>query len=372
VRVTQLMLSKGFGGAERSFVDLCLALADAGHEVQALCHERFVARPRLAGRSDLALGTVNARGLWDRWSLIRLERLVRDFRPALVHAHLARGAWAAGHVGRRTGVPVVVKTHNYVKLKYYRQVDRFIPTTRDQARYLRHHGIGEARIERIPNFCAMDPAAAARRPPARGARVLTYGRMVAKKGFHDLLEAFARVRAAGVDATLVVGGDGPERARLERAAAAPGLAGAVRFAGWIDDVPEALAQADLFVLPSRDEPFGIVALEAMAGGVPVVTTRTQGPREVLDEATARFAEVADVPSLAAALAAALADPAASERRAAAALERYRREYHRDAVVPRIVALYERVADESGGGPGGGSGGAPAGGSTGASRRGVRT
>lgn len=343
MKITQLMLSKGFGGAERYFVDLSLSLAEAGHQVQAVCHRNFVAHERLAGQPGIELATVNALGMWDRWSLRRLRQLVSAFGPQVLHAHLARGAWAGGHVATRCRIPLVVKTHNYVKLKYYRHVDVIIPTTRDQERYLLDHGIGEHRISRIPNFSCVPPASGVGTANAAPIRFVSYGRMVRKKGFDTLLGAFGRLRRDGLDCRLVIGGDGPELEEVRRQAADLGAGADLELPGWVDDVSALLARGDVFVLPSLAEPFGIAVLEAMAAGKAIVTTRTAGPSEIVDESCAWLVEIGDVESLSAAMRAAANNAAERRRRGEAALERYKTHYYKDAVVPRIVALYEGLA-----------------------------
>jgi glycosyltransferase involved in cell wall biosynthesis len=172
--------------------------------------------------------------------------------------------------------------------------------------------------------------------------VLSYGRYVPKKGFDVLLRAFKTLLDSGVDAFLKIGGDGPQRDELMMLIQELGIADHVNLGGWIDDVSAALDRADLFVLPSRDEPFGIVMLEAMARGVPFVTTCTQGPKEVLTDETAFFAEIASVESLALAMAAVVENPLDARNRAERALKLYRTTYYEDAVMPRIEALYQKM------------------------------
>lgn len=346
MRITQIMLSKGFGGAERYFVDLSLALAASGHTVQALCHTGFTGRELLSGVPGLEVATVAARGLWDLWSVRRMRRMVLAFGPEIVQAHLARAAWAAGRIVGREPVPLVAKLHNYVKLKYYRGVDAFIVTTRRQDAFLRKSGVPPDRIVHIPNFSSLPPAAGARRPERIPVRFVSCGRMVHKKGFAVLLEAVHELVERGVQLRLAIGGDGPQRAQLRRRADELGIGEQVAFPGWIEDVAAFLAGGDVFVLPSLDEPFGIVVLEAMSQGLPVVSTRTEGPLEILDEASAYFAAVGDAAGLAAAMQAAATDPEASARKAESALIRYRTRYHRDVVVPRVAALYARLAERS--------------------------
>lgn len=340
MRVSQVMLAAEFGGAERYFVELSRSLAEQGHQVQAICHRRFPAREQLTGLANLRLDTVPVAGPWHPWGHGPVLRRLRAFAPDIIHAHMARAADFAGRAGARLGVPVVVKLHNYVKLKSYRRVDHFVATTGDQVRYLRDRGIAAERVSLIPNFSAL-PAAAAPRPPPHGEPVfLSYGRMVNKKGFDVLLQAFADyVRQSG-GGRLVLGGAGPEAAALRAQAEGLGIEARTEFPGWLSDVPTALARADVFVLPSRDEPFGIALLEAMAMGLPIVATRTRGPQEILDPASAWLVAPGSALELTSAMEQLTQDPAEAQRRAARALERFRQAYAAEAVVPRLLDLYQ--------------------------------
>lgn len=344
MRVTQVMLSARFGGAERYFVDLARVLARAGHAVQAICRRGSDAAGALAGEAGIDIVQVRVLGAWDPFAVRAVRAAIARHGAQVVHAHLARATHVAGKALRGSGVPLVTKTHNYVDLAYYTGVDAFITTTQDQARYLREHGVDAARIDVIPNFSAVPAvgAAAPARAPDAPLRLLAYGRFVPKKGFDRLLHALSAVVGAGIDAELVLGGDGPERARLQALAVDLGLAPRVHMVGWIGDVAAALAAADAFVLPSLDEPFGIAVLEAMARGVPVIATGTRGPLEILDASCAVLVPIGDAAALAAALRALAADPAAAQALAAAALARYREHYSVEVVVPRILALYARL------------------------------
>ncbi|HYE49626.1 MAG TPA: glycosyltransferase [Azospirillaceae bacterium] len=118
-------------------------------------------------------------------------------------------------------------------------------------------------------------------PPGDGPLVLAIGRMVAQKDFTTLLRAVALLRRRH-PVRLVLVGDGPERAALEAEAARLGLGGAVLFAGALSNPLPWLRQADCLALSSRWEGLGIVAIEAMAAGVPVAATDCDGTRFVLD------------------------------------------------------------------------------------------
>ncbi len=115
--------------------------------------------------------------------------------------------------------------------------------------------------------------------------VLAVGRVVEKKGFDLLLAAYAGLSPAERQADLVVAGDGAERARLVALAGRLGVADRVHFPGRLDrdQVAAAMAGAELFVMPSRLEPFGIVVLEAWRAGAPVVATAAGGPPEFVTD-----------------------------------------------------------------------------------------
>ena len=149
--------------------------------------------------------------------------------------------------------------------------------------------------------------------------VLCAGRLVYEKGFQVALEAFDRVvRAtapAAPPARLVIAGSGPHEAELHAQAAALDLGERVRFLGWTDDatLPALYRAADVCLVPSLYEPFGLVALEAMRGGCAVVAAATGGLREVVPEGTGVRVPPDDVRALAAALRRLLDDPGLRRR-----------------------------------------------------------
>ncbi len=346
LKITQLMISKGFGGAERLFIDMSLALAETGVKVQAICHTDFVKKSALH-HSNIDMCDVNVRGAWDIFAARKITHAIRDFQPAVIHSHLARGAWFAGRAARTLGIPLAVNLHNYVKLKYYRDAAMFVPGTEDQKQYLMQHGIAAQRIQVIPHFSLLNPVAQLRSGDNACPVFVSVGRMVKKKGFDVLLQAFKIIRDRGLAARLIIGGDGPERAALLALVQHLGLASHVEFHGWVEDVAAFLDSGDIFVLPSLDEPFGIVVLEAMARGKTIISTKTKGPVEVLNDHMAYFAEVGDTESLAHAMTAMLGDVPTRLSKAAAALASYRSHYSKQAVVPQFIDLYQRMIASAG-------------------------
>lgn len=151
----------------------------------------------------------------------------------------------------------------------------------------------------------------------RAPRILFVGRMHPDKDLPTLLRAFAKVKAPGAILELV--GDGPVRAELEQLAAALGLAERVVFSGYLPDPAEAYQRARVLALTSRLESFGNVVAEALAHGLPVVSTAAAGPVEILGHgAFGSIVPIGDDDAMAAALDAALVnpgDPAPRQQRA---------------------------------------------------------
>ena len=341
LRITQLMLSQGLGGAERYFVDLCVALADRGHAVQAIFHRDFVARNELASHANIQCVPVRIWASWDPGARRTIREQVRQFSPQVMQAHLARGARIGGAICTSLNIPLTVKTHNRVNLKYYPHVDHFIATTAAQKTYLAEHGIAQDRISIIPNFSALaavDDVAPVHDP----IRFCSYGRMVQKKGFDVLLRAFRLFLDRGNRGVLQIGGDGAERGALKKLATELNLNGHVAFVGWIANPAQILDVCDVFVLPSLDEPFGIVLLEAMARGKAIIATRTQGPLEIFDDATAWLVEIGDDIGMADALSHTAQYPETVTEKSLAALRCFKQTYSTEAIIPRIEDVYESL------------------------------
>ncbi|MFW6192209.1 MAG: N-acetyl-alpha-D-glucosaminyl L-malate synthase BshA [Gemmatimonadota bacterium] len=165
------------------------------------------------------------------------------------------------------------------------------------------------------------------------------------KRVSDVVRIFARV-ARRTPARLVMIGDGPERHRAEETAKAEGVRDQVAFLGKLESVAELLACADLLLLPSTEESFGLVALEAMATGVPVVGTSGSGLAEVVEDGvTGRLHPVGDIEAMAASGQELLGDPDVWNTYSQRGRERASELFAADRVVPRYEAYYRSVLGE---------------------------
>jgi N-acetyl-alpha-D-glucosaminyl L-malate synthase BshA len=222
------------------------------------------------------------------------------------------------------------------------------------SRYLRDEtvrgfGVPEERIEVIPNFVDVKLYQRDKKPCYRsafaseGEKVLMHvSNFRPVKRVNDVVEVFARVREQ-LPCKLVMVGDGPERPRALERAEELGVADAVIFLGKHVSVDELLACADLFLLPSESESFGLAALEGMACGAPVVATRVGGLPEVVPDGEAGFLmDVGDVQGMAEVAVRVLSDKSLwwkmSRVARAVAVERFSTER----VVPEYERYYESV------------------------------
>jgi N-acetyl-alpha-D-glucosaminyl L-malate synthase BshA len=162
------------------------------------------------------------------------------------------------------------------------------------------------------------------------------------KRIRDVVAVFAKVSAV-VNSRLVLVGDGPDRPLAVETAKELGVLDRVRFVGVVDQVATLLNVADLFLLPSSTESFGLVALEAMASGVPVIASDTGGiPEVVQDGVTGFLAPVGDVDRMAACAIDLLRDERKRRLFGSAGRERARDQFDYQKIVPQYEAVYERI------------------------------
>lgn len=214
---------------------------------------------------------------------------------------------------------------------------------------VRDFSVPQSRIEVIPNFIDTEVWRPGRVPchreklaPGGEKIVMHISNFRAVKRVGDVVEIFLRIQRK-VPARLVLVGDGPERPRVLQRAAELGLQDKVLFLGKHASVDELLSCADLFLLPSEKESFGLAALEAMACGAPVVASSVGGLPEVIDhEETGFLFDIGAVDEMAEAGVRLLSDDVLHGRVAEAARATAVERFSARSVVPLYEALYERV------------------------------
>lgn len=303
--ITELEL----GGAER-----CLANLGGGLDRERFSPRVYSLAPRpAAGRdqlvrqleaADVPVEFLDVASKFQFWTAVRrMTVALREHPPDLLQAFLFHANIVGTIAARRANVRCVVtgvrvadpsRCRLWTERAFSGRVDRIVCVSESVAEHCRRAGYPGGRLHAIPNGIEIEAYRSTRPLPLDELRVganrgviLFVGRLDEQKGVDWLLAASPRLleRLPGHDLVLV--GDGPERARLERQAEAAGIAERVHFVGRRDDVPRILRAAKVLVLPSRWEGMPNVILEAMATGIPVVATRVEGVVELLGADLAR-------------------------------------------------------------------------------------
>lgn len=276
---------------------------------------------------------------------------------SLVHAHDWMTTPAALAVAQRRGIPLVATFHSteYGRASHlfrapqpdleiqdmehvlYRTADECLTPSQSMQEELAAV-FGERAVRVIPNGIDLPSTVQSRRPEP--GRILFAGRLVQEKGTWHLLHALARILLENQGARLVVAGVGPERPALRREAARLGISEAVEFLGQLTprDLAVERERAEVAVVPSLYEPFGLVALEAMAWGVPLVASDVGGLRE-FTEGAALLVPPGNAPALSDAISRVLTD-AGLQRELSAAGRRRAGSYTWDACAERTARVYQ--------------------------------
>lgn len=297
---------------------------------------------------------------------VAMHNVAERYNLDLIHAHYAvphaTSAWMAKEMTQSKNLCIVTTLHGTdITLvgqdPSYQSITAFSIQKSDGltavSEFLRretveHFDVAPERIEVIPNFVDLTeykrdvhPCHRARLSKKGEKIIMHISNFRPVKRVDDTVRVFARI-AREIPARLVLIGDGPERGRVQQTAEEEGVADRVTFLGKQESVAEILACADLFLLPSATESFGLVALEAMSCGVPVVATRVGGLPELVPDGEAGFlAAIGDVAQMAEQSIRILQDDAEWSRMSNAA-RAAAQQYSTEHVVPMYESYYRKV------------------------------
>lgn len=352
-------LGEQLGGGEMMFRQLMEHGQGLGVEWIAVFTKDgpMVAETRALGIETHLVEAGRIRNLPQRIRAIRaIARLARERQVSLVFGWMVSSQLLAGPAAWLADVPAA---WYQVGLPAPDWMDRFATWCRARGVVVLSRDVAAAQARLLPRRpqALVHPGASLRRfdavrgespsalrarfgLPGRGPLIGIVGRLQRWKGMHTVIEAMPAVRAAHPDAQLVIVGGAHDTElgygdELRALAARCGVAAAVTFAGFQSDVPRWMQAMDVIVHASDREPFGIVVVEAMALGKPVIAGSAGGPAEILvDGVHGLLTAFEDVPALAAAIRRFLDDPAFAARTGAAALARAQ-EYSAEGYAARL-------------------------------------
>lgn len=339
MHIVNLMFSRGSGGIEQAFLDYCQGLAARGHRVTAIASPGAHVLPELE-KLGVQVVTLKNYNMWDPIASWRLKRIMRALAPDAAIGHGIR----AFTLGRRTThglCPMVGVTHNYSTRRLQSADAVFAITSQLRDRVISQWVEGD-HVYFIPNMVQVGQVAS--RPERRYPPVIgSMGRFVPKKGFEVYIDALAILQKRGVAFAAVLGGEGDLADGLREHSAKKGLAGLLRFTGWVEDKAAFFSSIDIFCLPSLHEPFGIVLLEAFAHGVPVVSSDSEGPSDIIAPGVdALLVKKGDAQSLADALEKMLTDPERAQIMAQNAYQKVVAKYDMKAVCAQIEDALQQI------------------------------
>ena len=352
------------GGASIHVRDLAGAMIGLGHAVLVLVGgegpvtEQFAA----AGVPFRAIPHLRRSldPLADALAWRELIRALREFAPDLVSTHTAKAGWLGRAAAARLGLPAVYTPHGLpvggrfpgaagvlfgaaerIAARWGRAVicvaeaERRVALAARVARpdrlYVVHNGVRDV------------PAALRAAPQRAPVRICSVARFAAPKDHATLLRALAALREREWALALV--GDGPLLGATRRLAEQLGIADRIEFSGYLEDPAEALAEAQVFALSTRSEGFPRSVLEAMRAGLPVAASDAGGVREAVEHGVSGLlAPPGDVPALAGALDALLADSALRSRLGAAGRAAYESRFRLEHTIGKTLAVYRAIMD----------------------------
>jgi glycosyltransferase involved in cell wall biosynthesis len=316
LRILHAILSQGFYGSERYCIELAIAQAQAGHAVAVVlpggvpdCAREFRREIDCAGLDDRGreAGTLHLE-LIPEWLQTWFHRplalrVIQRFAPDVVHTHLNPAARRIGSVAQWLGVPHVATLHiNYDAREHARcdgliaiaswQAARVPAEVRDKVVVI--HPWLPSGVQKALADTAPDDVSALRQTWHADDSTFVFGsvgRLVPEKGMDVLVGAFRAAFPQGDEPVrLVIVGEGPQRSLLQDLA---GRDPRIVLAGLQSDVARYYRAFDAFVSAARFEPFGMAILEAMAAGLPMIVTKTEGPREFVTDDRALWADTGD-------------------------------------------------------------------------------
>lgn len=364
-RILHLFVTLPMGGAENLLLSTLRRLNPERFSSTVCC----IGERGVVGDQITAMGVplvelhLLEKGGFDRRIVPALVDLIRREKIDLVHSHLYHGNFYGRLAAKRAGVPAVASFHNtYSHPKLHRRLVNWylarhtaaIIAGSEEIRrdVIRYDHVPDSLVELIPNSVDLARSEStlsksqARKNLALPEKALvlgTVGRLEEQKGHRYLIEALGLINRHGVNAYLLLIGDGRERLALKELAEQLGLGERVLFLGTRSDLGGLFRAMDLFVMPSLWEGLSLAMLSAMAAGLPVVATAVGGVGQVLgDDEHGYTVSPGNAEALASVIQSALADWGSVLRKAAKGAQHVRVHYSDESMARHLEDVYDRV------------------------------
>lgn len=354
-----------FGGGEVWMLRALDELKNRGHTVVLLCRPQTELAAR-AEEQGITVFRIKVRGDFGPLTILRTVRLLKKEKVDVVLTNMDKELRFAGIAAKLSGYGVVIprrgidyplKNKLHYRLSYNWLAHCIIANSQaTKAALLRNAPwLDPQRIHVIYNGIDPRPFEQPSEAEIRSSLKVAHdepligfvGQLDERKGIACLLEAFARTAAKFPRAHLLLAGEGPLKAEIERFAGQAGLSGRIHLPGFQKNMVEVMKAIDLLVLPSLWEGFGIVLIEAMTAGKPVVTTNVSSmPEIVVEGETGRLVPVNDSPALSAAMNELLENPALAKQWGENGRKRVKEKFTIQRMIDQLEKLFEQATRQN--------------------------
>lgn len=270
LKVAQFIASKGFGGAEKVFIDLCNEQSKR-HSVTAYIYDNPYILKNLSNTVQIYIIKQNSR--YHLPSYLKLYQLLKKSQFDIIHTHSAKASFYIYYLNKLLQIPHLATKHNSRKGKIFNKIKHVTAVSKRVAKSISHpstiisNGIHPQSISPEKNSNSVF-------------KLLSVGRLDPIKGFDRLIREVSKLQ---FDYQLDIVGDGPQKEELEALIKVLKLEGKVRLLGYQKNIPQKMAESDIVIINSLSEGFTIVAIEALYYAKVLISTDVGGSDEILDE-----------------------------------------------------------------------------------------
>ncbi len=268
------MLSRNLGGIQQAFLEYSNALEMQNIEVVNITS--YGAKINLLISKSFKLTNLLP---FDFVSVLILKYVIYKAKPDIIIAHGNR-AINFSKLAKTPNTKLIGIAHNY-SLNGLRKCDFVIALTQHMKEFLLKNNFAKPQIFILPNMINITKKFILNKAYKKPIVIGVLARFVAKKGIDIFINAIKILQDKNYEIQAVIGGNGEEKDNLISLVNKLNLPNKISFTGWVNDTDKFFEQIDIFCLPSLHEPFGIILLEAMENSLPIVSTDTEGPNEIL-------------------------------------------------------------------------------------------
>jgi len=362
--ITDLMV----GGAEKALVRTAIGLSKSNYDVSVMYLYGKAPLAETLKNAGVPVTNLNMRIKWDVSVLLKLYKLFRKEKPQILHTYMFHADLLGRLIGRLAHVPIIISSRRNIEIGgQIRETINRLTVHLSDATTAVCDNVRQAEIKRsrakpekvfriyngveIENFKQVESRKTEKLKKDLGIGpddvvIGTVGRFLEKKGHPFLIRAMHKIISKFPGTKLLLVGYGRLQSRLERKVNNSGLSEKVIFTGSCSDISEMLSVFDVFILPSLWEGMPNAVLEAMAAGLPVVSTAVGGTPEVIkDGETGLLVPAGDSEALADGVINLLKDPERAKKMGATGRDRVEKIFTRSRMIADTEALYEKLVQE---------------------------